>query len=99
MIYKVETVNALLGELHVTASDISKMPIIIEDPLITELHVIDDGLFDPEKAFKTDPREVQTGDWNWETYRGGIIFLGKVNPEYFPFSIEFYLKGVIPAHE
>jgi len=38
MTHKVEYDSLLSTELHVFAEDIRQMPVVIEDPMITELH-------------------------------------------------------------
>jgi len=56
MTYKVECENPLLRETHVTVEDIESIPIIIYDPLITELHTVVDGLIDVDKTFTVTPQ-------------------------------------------
>lgn len=92
MTHKVEYDSLLSTELHVFAEDIRQMPVVIEDPMITELHQLNDGLMDAEKAPKIDPQSAQMSDWSWETYRGGIKFIGQLDPMSVPFCMDFWLK-------
>ena len=92
MTYKVECENPLLRETHVTVEDIESIPIIIYDPLITELHTVVDGLVDVDKTFTVTPQQAQLNDWTWETFRGGIRIAGKINKDYTPCSLDFWLR-------
>lgn len=92
MTYKVEYESLLSTELHVFVDDIMQMPIVIEDHMITELHQVNDGLLDNEKAPKIEPAQAQMSDWSWETYKGGIKFIGQLDPMSVPCHMEFWLK-------
>lgn len=92
MTYKVEYESLVSNELHVSVSDITQLPIVIEDKMITELHNVNDGLFEPEKAPKVTPAEAQVSDWFWETNNGKIGIIGEINPINGPCNLEFWLK-------
>lgn len=73
------------------------MPIVIADRMITELHQVvgtdaKELFVTEEQQFKVTPPEAQGSDWTWETFNGGMRILGKINPEFRPFEMEFWLK-------
>ena len=92
MTYKVECENELLSEVHVIVEDVERLPIVIYDKLITELHNVNDGLFEADKAFKVTPSEAQASDWIWTTENGKMEIQGAVDPMNVPCSIDFWLK-------
>lgn len=97
MTYKIECENPLLKEFHVIVNDITSMPIIIEDKMITELSEVWQDLFitsngSKEKEFKVIPSEAQEGDWNWETQNGQMIINGKLNLYFTPCSLDFWMR-------
>jgi len=92
MTYKVDFDSILSTQLHVFVEDIRQMPIVVENAMITELHQLNDGLLDAEKAPKIDPLSAQMSDWSWETYKGGIKIIGQMDPMSLPCSMDFWLK-------
>lgn len=92
MTYRVECENPLLSEVHVIVEDVKSMPIIIYDQLITELHSVVNGMIESDKSFTIIPREMQIGEWTWETFRGGIKIMGKVDTNYIPATLDFWLR-------
>lgn len=97
MTFKVEYDSILSKELHVIINDIISFPLIIYDPMITKMHKvknnsIQDILKDDKYQLLINPPEAQQSDWTWETFNGGIKFIGQINEAFIPFNMEFWLS-------
>lgn len=100
MTFEIEYESILSRELHIKIHDVTEMPIVIRDPMITELHtVVNNNSIqtligsDPRKNFGVEPYEAQASDWIWETSKGELRFTGVINKQFTPCEIDLWLIG------
>lgn len=100
MTFEVLYDSILSKELHVLVHDVTDLPLVIRDPMITEMHVIMNNagvmnliLHDSEKNFKVTPSEAQASDWIWETSKGEIRFTGMIDKNFAPCEMDFWLTA------
>ena len=98
MTYEVLYDSILSTELHVLVHDVTDFPLIIRDPMITELHELVDNdtnstLIDntSERNLKIKPSQAQASDWLWVTSKGELRFMGTVNKTFTPFEMDLWL--------
>lgn len=93
MTFEVEYESILSRELHIKIHDVTRMPIVIEHPMITKLHTIENNWLEVKYSFKIVPQEAQGSDWNWETENGRLVFHGTLNEMFVPCEIDLWLIG------
>ena len=98
MTFEVLYDSILSKELHVLVHDVTDLPLVIRDPMITELHTVMNNadimnLISSGKNFKVTPNEAQASDWLWETSKGEIRFTGMIDKNFAPCEMDFWLTA------